>query len=158
MAWNSKLIKRIVRTDSSDVMHSSGIAKAQNANSFGSGSRLSYAQRKSIDANRKYLSGYGRTSAAQGTDTQLAQRRAAESANTVQRKEEFAQTVNGNIDRLMKREGRYEGPKMPERESPFKPKHTDRNAIASHAPSALNSARANIRNSISSGIKPDFTK
>lgn len=52
------LLKRLMKTEKKDVMHTSGYAEAQNAGNFGSSSAESFAKRKEIDEHRKTIKGY----------------------------------------------------------------------------------------------------
>lgn len=61
MALNSDLIKRITRTTTSDVMHSSGFAGAQNTNSFGASASTSFTERQNLESNRQVVQGYRRS-------------------------------------------------------------------------------------------------
>lgn len=65
MALNSKIIRRLSRTKSSDVMHSSGYATAQNAGNFGSVSSQSFRKRQHIDSNRQIVQAYHHARVAQ---------------------------------------------------------------------------------------------
>lgn len=47
-----------MRTQTADVMHSSGYAGAQNAGNFGAASTESFAQRRSVEEQRKFVRGY----------------------------------------------------------------------------------------------------
>ena len=58
MALNTRLIKRISHTDTSDVMHSSVYAKAGNKGHFGSSDSTSFLERQKIEQNRKLIQGY----------------------------------------------------------------------------------------------------
>ncbi|MGN1313062.1 MAG: hypothetical protein ACI4VS_02690 [Candidatus Nanosyncoccaceae bacterium] len=68
MALNGKIIQRITGVKSSDVMHSSGYANAQNAGSFGVAAGETFEQRQEIEKNRKIVQGYNRAKAAQRTN------------------------------------------------------------------------------------------
>ena len=68
MGLNLKLIKRISKTSTSDVSHSSGYAHVQNGGNFGAagGSRnSSFEQRQSLNNNRQSLQAYGHSQVAQ---------------------------------------------------------------------------------------------
>ena len=68
MALNGKIIQRITGVKSSDVMHSSGYANAQNAGSFGVAEGETFEQRQEIEKNRKIVQGYNRAKVAQRTN------------------------------------------------------------------------------------------
>ena len=70
MALNSKIIRRLSRTKSSDVMHSSGYATAQNAGNFGSVSSQSFRKRQHIDSNRQIVQAYHHARVAQQVNRQ----------------------------------------------------------------------------------------
>ena len=55
---NVKLIQRIAKTQTEDVLHSSAYAGAQNGESFGAASAESFRQRQSIEEQRKFVRGY----------------------------------------------------------------------------------------------------
>ena len=58
MADKTALLKRVMRTQTTDVMHTSGYARVQNAGSFGSASTESFTDRRSIEEQRKFVRGY----------------------------------------------------------------------------------------------------
>ena len=58
MADNIALLKRVMKTQTVDVMHSSGYAGAQNAGNFGAASAESFAARQSMEERRKFVRGY----------------------------------------------------------------------------------------------------
>ncbi len=64
MALNTRLIKRIAKTSTSDVSHSTGYANVQNAGNFGSAGGNSFEQRQSIENNRQNIQAYGRSQVA----------------------------------------------------------------------------------------------
>ena len=57
MALNSKLIQRITKTTSADVVHSTGYADAQNAGYLGvaQGANQSFEDRKELEKNRQNI-------------------------------------------------------------------------------------------------------
>ena len=56
---DTALLKYVMRHDDrSDMMHSSGYAKAQNGSSFGAAGGTSFSERKNIEERRKYVQGY----------------------------------------------------------------------------------------------------
>ena len=58
MGLNTRLIKRISNTSTSDVMHSSGYAQVGNRGSFGAADSTSFAERRRIEQNRKLVQAY----------------------------------------------------------------------------------------------------
>ena len=58
MGLNTRLIKRIARTKTSDVMHSSGYAQVSNRGNFGVADSTSFAERRRIEQNRKLVQAY----------------------------------------------------------------------------------------------------
>ena len=52
------LVNRLMKTKSSDVMHTSAHARAQNGDNIGAGSTQSFHARRSIEDNRQYIRGY----------------------------------------------------------------------------------------------------
>ncbi|MCL1839995.1 hypothetical protein FWF89_03320 [Candidatus Saccharibacteria bacterium] len=58
MADQSALLKRVMRTQTVDVMHTSAHASAQNSGNFGAASTESFAQRRSVEEQRKFVRGY----------------------------------------------------------------------------------------------------
>lgn len=67
MALNSKLIQRITKTTSADVVHSTGYADAQNAGYLGvaQGANQSFEDRKELEKNRQNIQAYRQASVAQ---------------------------------------------------------------------------------------------
>ena len=55
----TSLIQRIHKTQTSDVVHSSGYAKVQRNNGGGPHSGMSFSARSHVDQNRTYVKGYG---------------------------------------------------------------------------------------------------
>ena len=68
MGLNSKLIKRITGSSTSDVVHSSGYAEVQNAGSFGASDNTTFSERQQIEQRRKYVQGYRNARIAQGVN------------------------------------------------------------------------------------------
>jgi len=58
MLDKTALIKRVMKTQTTDVMHTSAHAEAQNAGGFGSAAGESFAQRRSVEEQRKFVRGY----------------------------------------------------------------------------------------------------
>lgn len=52
------LIQRITKVKSSDVIHTSGYARAQNGDNIGAGSTQSFAERQAIEDRRQYIRSY----------------------------------------------------------------------------------------------------
>ena len=52
------LIKRVMKTQTADVAHTSAHAQAQNAGGFGAVSAESFAVRRSVEEQRKFVRGY----------------------------------------------------------------------------------------------------
>ena len=69
MALSSKIIKRVMRANTSDVIHSSGYARAQSGAAFGATSAESFKKLQKIERNRKHVQGYGQSRVAQHTRT-----------------------------------------------------------------------------------------
>ena len=86
MAFSSKLIHRITKTTSADVMHSSGYAKYQNNGSFGTASNESFSQRQAIDKNRQIIQNYSHSQIGQ-------QRGVARHALTAQEKDNMSASI-----------------------------------------------------------------
>ena len=55
---NNPFLKRLIKKDKSDILHSSAYAKAQNAGNIGVASTQSFRERISIDQNRKIVHKY----------------------------------------------------------------------------------------------------
>lgn len=68
MADSGKIIQRITRAQTSDIIHSSGFASMQNNGGFGTASTESFATRRSIDQNRKIVQGYRNSQLARGVN------------------------------------------------------------------------------------------
>ncbi len=65
MALNGKIIQRVTGVKSSDVMHSSGYARTQNAGNFGAATTESFADRQETEKNRELIQGYKHAQVAQ---------------------------------------------------------------------------------------------
>ena len=65
MALNGKIIQRVTGVKSSDVMHSSGYARTQNAGNFGSATTETFAERQEVEKNRELIQGYKHAQVAQ---------------------------------------------------------------------------------------------
>lgn len=58
MLDKTALIKRVMKTKTRDVLHTSVHAEAQNAGNFGAAGVVSFGQRRSIEEQRKFVRGY----------------------------------------------------------------------------------------------------
>jgi len=58
MPDKTALLKRMMRTQTTDVMHTSAYAGAQNGGNFGAASTESFAARQSVEERRKFVRGY----------------------------------------------------------------------------------------------------
>jgi len=58
MADQIALLKRVMKTQTADVLHTSAHAQAQNSESFGAASTESFAQRRTVEEQRKFVRGY----------------------------------------------------------------------------------------------------
>lgn len=68
MALNSKLIQRITKTTSADVVHSTGYAQAQNGGNIGAIGGGSFESRQNIESDRKMVQAYRNARVAQGVN------------------------------------------------------------------------------------------
>ena len=68
MGLNFRLINRVSKTKSADVMHSSGYAQVGNSGNFGAADSTSFAERRKIEQNRKLVQGYKNARIAAGTN------------------------------------------------------------------------------------------
>ena len=68
MALNSRLIKRITKTTSNDVIHSSGYAQAQNSGNMGVVSAQSFEERLDLEKNRTTIQAYKQSQVAQSVN------------------------------------------------------------------------------------------
>ena len=66
MANNGALIQRIMKMKVEDAMHSSGYAVAQNGGNFGAVDTTTFAERKKIEEQRKFIQGYRNSKIATG--------------------------------------------------------------------------------------------
>lgn len=53
-----EILKRVMKTQTVDTLHTSAYAGVQNAGNFGAASTESFAMRRSIDERRKFVRGY----------------------------------------------------------------------------------------------------
>ncbi|MDR3297840.1 MAG: hypothetical protein LBT19_00450 [Candidatus Nomurabacteria bacterium] len=67
MANNNPLLKYVMKTQTPEVLHSSGYAKTQNADSFGAASTETFSERRRIEEQRKFVRGYRNSLLAAGT-------------------------------------------------------------------------------------------
>lgn len=58
MANKNPLLKYMMKTQTPEVLHSSGYAKAQNKDSFGAASTETFTERQRIEEQRKFVRGY----------------------------------------------------------------------------------------------------
>ncbi len=67
MDKNAQILKRIMKTKTEDVLHTSAYAKSQNAQGFGAASNVSFGERKAIEDRRKFVQGYRNSRIMAGT-------------------------------------------------------------------------------------------
>lgn len=60
------LLKYVMKTQTPEVLHSSGYAKAQNKKSFGATSTETFSERQRIEEQRKFVRGYRNSHLAAG--------------------------------------------------------------------------------------------
>ena len=68
MALNSRIIKRITKTTTSDVAHSSGYAQAQSGGNMGATSVQSFSDRLDLEKNRTTVQGYKQSQVARAVN------------------------------------------------------------------------------------------
>ena len=68
MGLNFKLVQRISKASTSDVVHSSGYAKVQSQGAFGASDNTTFSERQQMEQRRKLVQGYRNAKVAQGAN------------------------------------------------------------------------------------------